>query len=65
MDKKDHSQDYNIGKKSDDRRKRYSQENPEEQHKREGDYSSIGKERWISMRRRWNGIHGKEDLCSK
>ena len=30
VDKKDYSQDYDVGKKSDDRRKRYSQENSEE-----------------------------------
>ena len=30
MDKKDHSQDYNVGKKNDNRRKGYSQENSEE-----------------------------------
>ena len=30
MDKKDHSRDYDVGKKSDNRRKRYSQENSEE-----------------------------------
>ena len=29
MDKKDHSQDYDVGKKSDDRRKRCSQEDLE------------------------------------
>jgi len=29
MDKKDHSQDYDVGKKSDDRRKQYSQEHSE------------------------------------
>ena len=45
MDKKDHSQDYDVGKKSDDRRKQHSQENLEEQYKREGDCSSIGKKK--------------------
>ena len=30
VNKKDHSQDYDVRKKSDDRRKRYSQENSEE-----------------------------------
>ena len=52
VDKKDHSQDYDVRKKSNDRRKRYSQENSEKQHKREEDYLSIGKGRWISMGRR-------------
>ena len=30
VDKKDYKQDYDVGKKSDDRRKQYSQENLEE-----------------------------------
>ena len=30
VDKKDHRQDYDVGKKSDDRRKQYSQERLEE-----------------------------------
>ena len=45
MDKKDHRQDYDVGKKSDDRRKQHSQENLEKQYKREGDCSSIGKKK--------------------
>ena len=65
VDKKNHSQDYDVGKKNNDQRKQYSQENSEEQHKREGGYPSIGKERWISMRRRQNGIHRREDLYAK
>ena len=59
MDKKDHSQDYDVGEKSDNRRKQYSQRNWKEQHKREGNYPSIGKGRW-------NNIHGRENFffCS-
>ena len=30
VDKKNHGQDYDVGKKNNDRRKQYNQENPEE-----------------------------------
>ena len=65
MDKKNNSQGYDVEKKSDDRRKQHSQENLEEQYKREGNCSSIGEEQWISIGRRWSGIHGRKNLCAK
>jgi len=54
-----------VNTKEDNKDVQLLKDNLEEQHKREGNYPSIGKERWISMERRWNGIHGRKDLCAK
>ena len=65
MATKDDSRNHNNRREQSKGRKQNSQENQKNQDKREGSYPGIGKKRWYNLGRRWIGIHGGKNLCTK
>ena len=62
---KNDSKNRNNGKERSKERKWNSQGNQKNQDKREGSYPDIGKKRQYNLRRKWIGIHGRKNLCTK
>ena len=65
MAMKDNSKGHNNERRQNKRRRQYTQGDQEKHDKGERSYSSIGKERQSNLGRRWSGIHGRKNLCTK
>ena len=62
---KDESRNHNNGREQSKGRKWNSQGNQKNQDKREESYPGIGKKQRYNLGRRWIGIYGRKNLCTK
>ena len=62
---KDNGRDHNDQEENNNERRRYTQGNQKKHNKREGSCSSIEERGQSNLGRRWSGIHGRKNLCTK
>jgi len=62
---KNNGRDHNDKEENNSERKRYTQGNQKKCNKRERSCSSTEERRQSNMRRRWSGVHGRKNLCTK
>ena len=65
MAMKDDSRDHNDQEENDSERRRHTQGNQKKHNKREGSCSSTEEGGRSNLGRRWSGVYGRKNLCTK